>query len=241
MDRDYHEIGLSRFQEGLAGAKAIVPLVLGAAPFGLIFGTLAGASGLSSTSAMAMSMFVFAGSAQFIALSLLTAGTALPLIVLTTFVVNLRHLLYAVSLIPHLRHLSQPWKLLMGFWLTDETFAVAIARYHQPDASPYKHWYFLGTALLMYGNWQVCTFVGLTLGQKIPNAVNWGLDFAMCVTFIGMVVPYLKQRPMLVTACVSGGVALFSHHLPHQMGLIIAAIVGASAGILTENIQMKFK
>jgi 4-azaleucine resistance transporter AzlC len=82
-----------------AGCRAIVPLVVGAIPFGLIFGTLSANSGLSFAAALAMSAFVFAGSAQFIALGLLAAGTALPLVILTTFVVNLRHLLYAVSLI----------------------------------------------------------------------------------------------------------------------------------------------
>ncbi|MBE9079518.1 AzlC family ABC transporter permease [Romeria aff. gracilis LEGE 07310] len=91
-----------------------MPLVIGAAPFGIIFGTLAQSSGLSAWSAIAFSAVVFAGSAQFVALGLVAAGTAVPLIVLTTFVVNLRHLLYSASLVPHVRHLSSPWKALNG-------------------------------------------------------------------------------------------------------------------------------
>ncbi|HEY9644446.1 MAG TPA: AzlC family ABC transporter permease [Coleofasciculaceae cyanobacterium] len=221
--------------EFLAGARAIFPLVVGAIPFGIIFGTLAAGSGLSFAGTMAMSAFVYAGSSQFIAIGLITAGTAVPLIILTTFVVNLRHLLYAVSLVPHLQHLTSSWKLPLGFWLTDEAFAVAIARYNQQDGSPYRHWYHLGAALFMYINWQVCTFLGLTVGQAIPNATAWGLDFAMSATFIGMVIPYVQNKPMLATVVIAGGVALLAHGLPHQLGLMVAAIAGITAGMLTEK------
>lgn len=86
----------SPLAEFIAGAKAILPLVVGMIPFGIIFGTLAEGS-LSSSAAIAMSALVFAGSAQFIALGLLSTGTAFSIIILTTFVVNLRHLLYSMS------------------------------------------------------------------------------------------------------------------------------------------------
>ena len=89
--------------EFVAGAKAILPLVIGAIPFGIIFGTLAHSSGLFLAGAIAMSALVFAGSAQFIALGLLATGKALPIIILTTFVVNLRHLLYSLSLVTHVK------------------------------------------------------------------------------------------------------------------------------------------
>lgn len=223
--------------EFLAGSRAIVPLVVGAIPFGIIFGTLASSSGLSFAGTLAMSAFVFAGSAQFIALGLLATKTALPLILLTTFVVNLRHLLYAISLVPYIRHLSQRWKILIGFWLTDESFAVVSARFNQKDCSPNKHWYYLGAALLMYSNWQLCTLVGLLLGQLLPNAASWGLDFAMSVTFIGMIIPYLTTQPMVVTVIVAGIVAVWTHTLPHQSGLIVTALVGILAGVGTERIQ----
>ncbi|NJL49871.1 MAG: AzlC family ABC transporter permease, partial [Leptolyngbyaceae cyanobacterium SM2_5_2] len=166
-------------QEALAGARDIVPLIVGAIPFGLIFGTLAQDSGLSFGAAMGMSAFVFAGSSQFIALGLLATGSTLPLIVLTTVIVNLRHMLYAASLLPHVQPLSQRWQAVIGFFLTDEAFAIAIRRYQQPDPSPHKHWYYLGASVAMYLNWQLCTWLGLTVDQLIPNAAAWGLDFAM--------------------------------------------------------------
>jgi 4-azaleucine resistance transporter AzlC len=221
--------------EFFAGCQGMVPLVVGAIPFGIIFGTLSSGN-LSFWATLAMSAFVFAGSSQFIALGLLTTGTALPLIILTTFVVNLRHLLYAVGLVPYLQRSPPLWKLILGFWLTDESFMVAIARYNQTDASPYKHWYQLGGATFMYFNWLLCTFIGLTVGQFIPNARSWGLDFAMAVTFIGMVIPYLVNRPMIVAVLVAGITSLLAHSLPHQLGLMVAALLGITAGVLCERL-----
>ncbi|MGB3311415.1 MAG: AzlC family ABC transporter permease [Nodosilinea sp.] len=222
-------------QEVLAGARDIFPLVVGAIPFGIIFGTLAQGSGLSFSAALGMSVFVFAGSAQFIALGLLAAGSTLPLVVLTTVVVNLRHMLYSASLLPYVQGASQRWKGAIGFFLTDEVFAIAIRRYLQPDPSPHKHWYYLGAALAMYINWIFCTLLGLTVGQLIPNAAAWGLDFAMVATFIGMIVPYATTRPMVGAIAVAGLVAVLANGLPHKLGLMVAAIAGVAVGFWLET------
>ena len=224
----------SPWTEFWAGGRDTIPLIIGAIPFGLIFGTLATASGLSFAGTMAMSALVFAGSAQFIALGLIATGTGWPLIVLTTFVVNLRHALYSATLAPYITRLPSRWQIPLAFGLTDETFVVVVNRYHQADGSVHKRWYHLGSMVFMYTNWQICTFLGLTLGQLIPNAAAWGLDFAMPVTFIGMIVPYLKNRPMLATVWVSGVVALLAYHMPHKLGLIVAALAGIAAGVVIE-------
>lgn len=229
---------ISRKSEFFAGCRGIVPLIIGAIPFGIIFGAVANNSGFSLTGTIAMSAFVFAGSSQFIALSLLNNSTAIPLIILTVFVVNLRHLLYAVSLIPYIQRLPQVWKFALGFWLTDEAFAVAIARYNQVDKSSYKHWYHLGAALFMYVNWQLFTIAGYTLGNLIPNAASWGLDFAMSVTFIGLLIPYLINKPMIIAVVVSGIMALVFHSLPYNLGLIVATLSGVISGISAEKLYI---
>ena len=224
--------------EFFSGARDIFPLIVGAIPFGIIFGTLATTSGLSAFGAIAMSAVVFAGSSQFIAVGMVAAGSAWPLIVLTAFIVNLRHMLYAVSLVPYVKKLPQRWKIPLAFLLTDESYAIAIRRYESVHSSPYKHWYYLGAALTMYSNWLLCTFIGITLGQAIPNAAAWGLDFAMSVTFIGMIVPYVKNRPMLAAVAVSGVVALLAHSLPHKLGLMVASGCGIAAGVIIERLNI---
>ncbi len=221
----------------LAGMKDTVPLVVGAIPFGIIFGTLSSASGLSAGGALAMSAFVFAGSAQFIALGLLATGSSIFLIVLTTFVVNLRHMLYSASLAPHLEKLPQRWLVPLAFWLTDETFAVTINHFTRHPAHPHNRWYYLGSALAMYLNWQICTLIGVTVGQSIPNAAAWGLDVAMPVTFIGMTLPYLKTAPMWASVVVAGLVSVMAYPLPQKSGLMLAAVAGIVAGLIAESRQ----
>lgn len=225
----------TRFTEFVAGARDTLPLIVGAAPFGVIFGALAATSGLSLWAGPGMSLMVFAGSAQFVAVGMVAQGVSVPLIVLATFVVNLRHALYAMSLGPYLKRLPQRWLLPLGFWLTDETYAVSIRRYAAGDASPYGHWYVLGSALAMYANWQLCTFIGVAVGTRVADPASWGLDFATVVTFIGIIVPLIRSRPMLVCALAASASAVMLQSLPNRLGLIVAAIIGIAAGVLSER------
>lgn len=226
---------MSRQHEFAQGARDMLPMLLGAMPFGIIFGSLAGAAGLSPWQTIGMSLLVFAGSAQFIAISLLGAGTGLTVLLLTTLVVNLRHALYSASLQPFVRHLPKRWRMPLAFWLTDEAYAVVLHRYTDADSSPHKHWYFLGAALAMYLNWQLCTLVGVLFGQSVPNLGAWGLDFAMLATFIGIVVPMLRNCPQIAAALVAGAVALACHGLPYKLGLLAAAFSGIVVGVLLER------
>lgn len=227
----------SRRAEAVRGARETIPMLVGAAPFGVIFGTLAAPSGLSAMGALAMSLLVFAGSSQFIALTLLASGTGLAVIVLTTFVVNLRHALYSATLLPHVAHLPQGWRAPLAFWLTDESFAIVQHRYAEPDGSPHKHWYYFGSCLAMYGNWFVWTLVGVVLGRSVQGLDGLGLEFAMVATFVGIVVPMLKTRPMLGAALAAGAMALLGRNLEYKAGLMLAALAGVLVGVLLENLQ----
>lgn len=227
--------------EFFAGVRDTTPLVVGAIPFGLIFGTLSGGAGLSFAATLGMSLFVFAGSAQFIGMGLWAAGTLWPMVVMTTFVVNLRHLLYGATLVPYIKKLPGLWQVILSFGLTDETFVVAVKRYQDNEASSYKHFYHLGSMLFMYINWNICTVTGLTLGRAFPEITKWGLDFAMPATFIGMVIPYLVTRPMWGAVCTAGIVSCLSYGLPHKLGLMVAAVSGVLAGMLFETIIKRGK
>lgn len=220
-----------------AGFKDTLPLVIGAIPFGIIFGALSVSAGISPAGTMGLSLFVFAGSSQFIAASLVANGTGLAVIILTTFIVNLRHALYSTTLGPHMRDLQQKWLIPLGFWLTDESFVITANRYHQPDQSPNKHWYFFGSAVFMYTNWQLCTLVGVLAGQAIPDPLSWGLDFAMSVTFIGIVVPMIINKPIAAAVIVAALIAVIGNGLPNKMGLMAGAVIGVGAGVLVEYLQ----
>jgi len=220
--------------EFLAGVKAMIPLVIGGLPFGIIFGALSISAGISVAGTMALSLFVFAGSAQFIAVGLVGAGASVPVIILTTFVVNLRHALYSATLAPFVKHLPQRWLLPLGFMLTDESFVVTVTHYNEPGDLQYKHWYFLGSNLAMYVPWQISTWVGIFAGSLIPDPARLGLDFAMIVTFTGMLVPLIKNRPILAAVIVASIVAVLTFPIPNNIGLIIAALAGVAAGVIAE-------
>ncbi|MDN2663303.1 AzlC family ABC transporter permease [Psychromonas sp. 14N.309.X.WAT.B.A12] len=227
--------------EFLGGAKAAVPLIVGGIPFGILFGTLAPSSGLSVWATMAMSLIVFAGSAQFIVLALIAVQAPLEVILLTTFVVNLRHLLYATALVPHISHLSLPLRSLLAFGLTDETFANMSQRY-QPnsplgDDHQFAHFFYLGSMFSFYVSWSSATAIGLILGNVIPDMTSWGLEFAMSVTFIGMVIPYLNTKAMF-SAMLSAAIAsLYFAHLPNKLGLIVSALIGVAIGLTVVHFQ----
>lgn len=222
----------------LIGARDTIPLVLAAIPFGIVYGALAHSSGLSFWTAFAMSAIVFAGSAQFIAIGLITTGAALPVILITVFIVNLRHALYATSLMPHVVDLPQKWRLPMAFFLTDETFATVTNRLARVVNDTDIRWYYLGSALFMYLNWQLCTYIGLALGQQIPTIKNWGLDVAMVVAFIGIVIPLLKTKAHWGCAIVASVTGLLTYDWPHQTGLLFASICAIITGLIIET---KFK
>lgn len=119
--------------EFLSGIKAELPILLGVAPFGMIYGALAVSSGLSTVAVQAMSSVVFAGSAQFIAVQLIGGGAPVLVLLMTTFIVNIRHMLYSASIAPYLRPLRPAWKWLLAYLLTDEAYAIAIIHYQQTD------------------------------------------------------------------------------------------------------------
>ena len=209
-------------------------MLVGAAPFGVIFGTLAIGSGLPVWLTLGLSALVFAGSSQFVAVSLIGSGTALPVIWLTTLDVNLRHALYSATLLPYARELPARWRWSLAFWLTDETFAVVENQLrHHASLKDGAH-YWLGSSLAMYLNWQVWTIVGVLLGQSVPVLATLGLDFAMVATFSAIVALQLRERPVLFAALVAGGVALLARGMPFKLGLMLAAIAGVATGVLVE-------
>lgn len=216
-----------------AGVRAESPLLIGAFPFGLIYGTLAISAGLSASAAQMMSSIVFAGSSQFIAAQLINDSAPGLVIVLTIAVVNLRHILYSASVAPYIEHLPMRWKALLAYLLTDEAYAAAIIHYEKNGLTPTSHWFFFGAGLALWTTWQASSALGIFLGAVIPS--SWPLSFALPLTFIAMVIPVLKDKPLAAAALSAGIAALLAHSLPFKLGLILAALVGIFTGAYLEN------
>ena len=229
---------MTRKQLYSRGIRDSFAMAVGILPFGLIFGTLAGAGGLSLWQAFGMSALVYAGSAQLVVLSLLGSGASLLVILLTTFIVNLRHVLYSATLQPHVGNLPQRWRILLAFWLTDETFAVVQRFYLLHGDRPLAQWYWLGVASSLYACWVLSSLAGVLFGQAVPDLASWGLEFAMLATFIGIVIPLLRNQPQLAAALAAGAVALATFHWPYKLGLMAAAFSGIAVGVILERRQL---
>ncbi len=217
----------------LEGVRAELPLLVGVFPFGMIYGVLALNSGIPTSAAQLMSFIVFAGSSQLVTAQLVHAAAPGFVIILTIAVVNLRHMLYSASLAPYLKNLSLKWKALLSYLLTDEAYAPSILKYEEDGIQPFSHWFLFGAGFSLWFTWQISTAVGIFLGAAIPK--EWPLDFALPLTFIAMVVPILKNRPMVAAALSAGLVALLAYSLPFRLGIILAAFTGILVGTILEG------
>jgi 4-azaleucine resistance transporter AzlC len=219
--------------EFYAGLRAQLPLMVGVIPFGLIYGALAIQLHVPAPVAQGMSAIIFGGSSQFVGAPLIAAAAPGIVIVLTVFVVNLRHALYSASIAPYLKPLSPLWKMALAYLLTDEAYAVAITHYHKAGDGRHKHWFLLGAGLTLWLCWQASTAVGIFIGAQVP--ASWSLDFALPLTFIALVVPMLKNRTYVLAALVAGVVGVLTIGLPYKLGLMLAAALGIAVGMFVEN------
>jgi 4-azaleucine resistance transporter AzlC len=228
-------IGYGRWPEFIRGIRAELPILVGVLPFGMIYGVLAIDAGIQPGTAQAMSAIVFAGSSQFLATQLINLSTPGLVVVLSIFVVNLRHALYSASLAPYLQPLSTSWKLLLSYLLTDEAYAVTILHYQQePARGPEtRHWFFLGSGLALWSTWQLSTAAGIFLGAVVPQ--SWSLDFTLALTFIALVVINLKDRAGVAAALSAGVTSVMLSNMPYKLGLLAAAGVGILVGLWVDR------
>ncbi len=212
------------------GVRSLLPMHLGVAPFGVIYGVVAIQSGIPPLAAVAMSTIVFAGSAQFLLAQLVAGGAPFLLATGAVGLVNLRHALYSASVAPLLAKLPPRWKVLLAYLLTDEAYAAAIPHLSDPRHAACAHWILLGSGFALWAGWQLATLAGVLVGAQLP--ADLGLDFALPLTFIAIVVPMLTDRVRIAAALSSGTVAVALASLPWKLGLFVAALAGLCVGWL---------
>lgn len=224
---------MDRRSSFLAGARAVVvPTVAGIVPFALVAGAAAVAAGLTTVDAVGLSVLVFAGASQIAAIDLLADGAAVPVIVLTVLVVNLRMVMYSASLASYFEELSLPTRLPVAYVLTDYAYGLSVTRF-ESEGSVARLWYYLGAALPLWVAWQVATVVGAIAGARVPDAIP--LDFVVPLVFIALLMPTVEDRPSAGAALIGGGVALAAVTLPFNLGLITGAVAGIVAGVAVDK------
>ena len=216
------------------GVRDSIPLTVGAIPFGITCGIMALAAGLTSGETIVMSICVFAGASQFIAITMLGAGmNGWGLIVVTTLLVNLRHLLMGASLAPYIIPLPASLQTLLSFGMTDETYAITIDRIQKKGYSASYH---LGSSMMFYSAWVVSTAVGVLLSGYISNPLAWGLDFVMPAIFLAMLIPRLINPVAFAVCGVAALVAVIGAlYLPGKWYIIAACLAATVVGGLMEK------
>ena len=205
-----------------SGIKASIPIAIGYIPIAMAFGLIAKTTGLAFSEALGMSLLVYAGASQFMALQMITAGTTGLEIVLATFIINIRHFLLTASLSEKISERSLLKRSLIAFGVTDETFSVASLR--TDDIKPV----FMGGLLLTaYGSWVVFTGVGYWIGSELPEVIKESMGIALYAMFIGLIVPSLKKhRKVVVLFSVAAVLSTcFSLFMSSGWAIVVATLV----------------
>ncbi len=207
-----------------SGFRAMTPLWLGVIPFGLAYAVTARDAGLSLLETQSLSVLVFAGSAQFSAVGLFGAGAGGFEIVLTTLLLNVRHVLYGLALGRRV-HLTTRQRPVAAYFLTDESFGVVSA------AGDRRFSFLMGAELSLFLTWNLATLGGALLGEAIPNPAELGIDLIFPLAFLGLLVPLVRTRVELAVALASGALAYgLSRELPGGLPILVTGVLGSLLG-----------
>lgn len=212
------------------GVRAALPIVLGYLPIGAAFGVLAATAGLPVWAVAAMSLFVYAGSAQFIGTGLWAQAAPLGVIWATTFLVNLRHLLLSAALAPSLSDIPRWQSAGLAYSLTDESFAVASAalRGRRTTAA-----YLAGLQWTAQAAWLLATVAGALLGRWLPDSRRLGLDFALPAMFVALLLMQVRGRQEVAVALTAGGLSVaLAVLVPGHWNVMAATVAAATLGVM---------
>ncbi len=218
------------------GFSAGWPICLGYLPIGMAFGVLAQKAGLTPLEIGLMSIMVFAGSAQFIAVSMLDCGASAVAITTTTFMVNLRHVLMSSALAVHLKSVHRGLLALYAYGVTDESFAVNMPKFNAGNWS-------LSRALVVNHaanlTWFLSTVAGGIFGRFIPEGAL-GINYALVAMFICLLIYQIRKLIHLLTAAIAGlcavGLALV---VPGNSHIVIASAAAATIGVVLQRSVIK--
>ncbi|GAC1353802.1 MAG: AzlC family ABC transporter permease [Acidimicrobiales bacterium] len=219
-----------------AGMIAVLPMLLGIVPFGIVAGATAVARGLGGLATMGFSALVFAGASQLAAIEVLSNGGSAVVAAVAACTINLRMLLYSASLAPYLAGESRRRRLGAAYVLVDQIYAASIAQWRgDTGRSEGRLPFFFGGGLLIWASWQLATGVGVIVGGRIPSEVP--LDFAVPLVFLVLLIPTLVDRPALAAAGAGGAGAVLAAEVgAGEIAIVVGAVTGIVAGVLVEMV-----
>jgi predicted branched-subunit amino acid permease len=215
------------------GFRELLPIMPGVLAWGLVTGIAMAKSGLTLAQALGMTLAAYAGSAQLAALPLMAAAAPVWVVAVTAVIVNLRFVIYSLALRPHVRHLSRPARLALGYLTGDITFVKFVTLLEQEPGYPHRVAYFAGAAACNWLAWQIGSIAGI-LGAGFIRPGS-GLELAGTLALIALVVPLCTRLPALLGVVVAGIVSVLAHEWPLKLGLLAAVVCGIAAAMLAET------
>lgn len=215
------------------GIVATAPILLGVAPFGVIFGVTAAAADVDQLAAWSSSFIIFAGASQLAVVGIFSTTGAAVTALLTAIAINSRHLMYSADMGRLTGSVPMRTKAAMSYLLTDQAYLVTATRFPDPTSTDGLVRFYFGSALSLWTTWQITTTSGFLVGSFIPE--SWQLEFAIPMTFAALLILAVRTRAGLLAAVVGGIVAVAAADLPYGLGLMCGATAGVLAGLMADR------
>lgn len=210
------------------GFMEALPLAIAIATYGLSYGVLANQANFSLVGVVAMSLLVFSGSVQMVAVAMLTTGASVASVLFTSVLLNLRNLLYGAALAEGLAP-AKKWRWLLSFGVSDEPFVLGSSRFKKHGPDPLYFGIVIGT---FYIAWACSSFIGALIGNQV-DPQKWGLDLAFPITFVALLIPSLKGKPIIATAFAGAMIAISLEYLMpgNEFTIIITGVLAPLVGL----------
>ena len=222
--------------------KDTLPTVFGYIGIGLAFGIIASSAGFNPLVVGAMSLFIYAGGAQFITVSMLSSGFPILSIVLATFLINSRMILMSMVTAPFFKRYSVFKNIIIGTFLTDESFALGMNKQNYTNGRLTYEWFNVAN-LVSYITWVVSSVAGALLGGIVKEPKALGLDFALVAMFIGLLylqvisdITIKKKVQFLVIVVVFFLVYFGMIFIPSNLLIIVVTLIGCAIGVVLKNV-----
>lgn len=218
-----------------AGLRAGAPVIFGYLPVSIAYGIMARQAGFTLWQSCAMSLFVYAGASEMMAVGMCVQGAGTAAIVLATFLLNLRHMIMSTYVMNRVRKDRLFLKLLAAFGITDEAFAVFSAAGEEHSSA----FYVLGIVTVTYGSWNLGTLIGAASSDFLPEIVTASLGIALYAMFIGLLIPMAQgSRELLILVLMTAVCnALLSRLIPASWALIASTLLCAFAGVFFVDLE----
>ncbi|WP_237584870.1 AzlC family ABC transporter permease [Proteus sp. G2663] len=214
------------------GALHVLPLCLAVIPWGILAGSMAVDAGLTFAQSIGMSAIIFAGAAQLVTLGLVVSGAGMLTIIVSVFFITAQHLLYGLTLRPHVAHLKWYQRITIGFLLTDELFAVSA----QPKVKLTPA-YMVGAGLCFYLAWVAVSIVGIIMASQVADLSRYHLDFSIVATLLAIVIPLIKTFSTLVGVIVSFCLSIIFSWLNIEGGVVIGGLTGMFVAVCVARVR----